>query len=237
MDAFLSFHAPGFWLVIAVLAGVVALGVRPYAPAPVRPWVMPAYWGLIPYLALITGGVSPRWLGVASVDWRAGLTLGIGLALALVALAALVRVMLASGAPRTPAAPRDMAAAPVSELVTASVTVSVVVGLSGVEEWFWCFLRSAVAESLVILQLPLDLPVYWSIWIAALLALPSALLVQPTAYHRLVKVAILLMTSILFFYTRNFWLCWAVHAITWLLLAQPSTRAGVALTGKSRSPR
>ncbi len=63
---------------------------------------------------------------------------------------------------------------------------------------------------------------YWSIWIAALLALPFSLLHQPTAYHRLVKAAILVMTSILFFYTRNFWLCWAVHAIAWLLLAQPT---------------
>ncbi len=229
MDAFLSFHAPGFWLVIALLAGVVALGVRPYAPAPVRAWIMPAYWALLPYLALITGGVSPRGMGIASVDWRASLTLGVGLALAMVALAALVRVMSATGAPTmhdtASLAPRGAAGALAA------------IGLSGVEEWFWSFLRSAVAESLAILQLSLDLPAYWSIWIAALLALPSVLLVQQTSYHRLVKVAILVMTSILFFYTRNFWLCWAVHAITWLLLAQPSTHAGVALTGRSRSPR
>ncbi len=230
MDAFLSFHAPGFWLVIALLAGVVALGVRPYVSASVRPWVMPAYWGSIPYLALVTGGVSPRWMGIAYVDWRASLTLGVGLVLAMVALAGLARVMLASGAPATHNTPSRRRRSLDSAWLIA-------IGLSGVEEWFWCFLRSAVAESLVVLQFPLEVPAYWSIWIAAALALPSVLLVQSTAYHRLVKVAILLMTSILFFYTRNFWLCWAVHAITWLLLAQPVNRTKSAFTEKSQSPQ
>mgnify|MGYP003385887586 CR=1 FL=1 len=86
------------------------------------------------------------------------------------------------------------------------------------------------------MQFSLDVPSYWSIWIAAALALPFSLLHQPTAYHRLVKAAILVMTSILFFYTRNFWLCWAVHAIVWLLLAQPAA-VSVSPTGKSQSQR
>ncbi len=223
MDAFLSFHAPGFWLVIALLVGVVTLGVRPYLPPAVRAWSMIGYWALLPYLALITGGVSPRLMGVLYIDWRTSLTLGIGLALAMVMLAGVARISLLTGSRTAHAnAPSQGWGVIVSSI-----------GVSGVEEWFWCFLRGAVEESLVLMQLSLDVPAYWSIWIAALLALPFTLLAQPTAYHRLLKGAILLMTSILFFYTRNFWLCWAVHAITWLLLAQPTT--ATTFTGKSQA--
>jgi hypothetical protein len=184
---------------------------------------MIGYWALLPYLALITGGVSPRLMGVLYIDWRTSLTLGIGLALAMVMLAGVARISLLTGS-RT--AHADAPSQGWGVIVSS-------IGVSGVEEWFWCFLRGAVEESLVLMQLSLDVPAYWSIWIAALLALPFTLLAQPTAYHRLIKGAILLMTSILFFYTRNFWLCWAVHAITWLLLAQPTT--ATTFTGKSQA--
>lgn len=222
MDAFLSFHAAGFWLVFALLVGVVVLGVRPYLPPAARHWSMIGYWALLPYLALITGGVSPRLMGVLYIDWRTSLTLGVGLALAMVALAGVARISLLTGgrADHTDAPSRGWG------VIMSSI------GVSGVEEWFWCFLRGGVEEALLLMQFSLDVPAYWSIWIAAALALPFTLLNQPTAYHRLAKGAILVMTSILFFYTRNFWLCWAIHAITWLLLAQPTV--ATAVTEKSR---
>lgn len=226
MDAFLSFHAPGFWLVLALLAGVIVLGLRPYLPCSVQRWSMIGYWGLLPYLALITGGVSPRLMGIVYIDWRVSLTLGVGLALITVALAGVARISLLTGG-RT--AHADAPSPGWGGIVSS-------IGVSGVEEWFWCFLRGAVEETLLLAQFSLDAPAYWSIWIAAALALPFSLPYQPTAYHWLVKGGILVMTSILFFYTRNFWLCWAVHAITWLLLAQPAA-VQVASTGKSQSPQ
>lgn len=230
MDAFISFHAPGFWLVIALLAGVVALGVRPYLRSAIRLWVMVGYWVLIPYLALITGGVSPRLMGFQHIDWVSSLQFGIGLALGMVGLAVVARVTLLAGAKnRTPVStsfPSDR-----------WLLIVAAFALSGAEEWFWCFLRSAVSEVLWMLQLPLDVPAYWSVWIAAALAMPFALAAQSTALERLVKASILAMTSILFFYTYNFWLCWAVHAIVWLLLAQPTPNASAdesaPLTGRS----
>lgn len=225
MDAFLSFHAPGFWLVLTLLVGVVVLGVRPYLSGAAQQWSMAGYWGLLPYAALITGGISPRLMGVMYIDWRTSLTLGVGLALAAVALAGVARITLL---PRPHAV--DDAPSPAPALGSLASGIA----LHGVEEWFWSFLRGAVAETLLRMQFSLDTPTYWSIWIAAALALPFALLQQPDAHHRLVKGAILMMTSILFFYTRNFWLCWAVHAITWLLLAQPAA-VRVASTGKSQA--
>lgn len=231
MDAFLSFHAPGFWLVLALLTGVIVLGVRPYLPRGVRQWSILGYWGLLPYLALITGGVSPRLMGIMYIDWRASLTLGVGLALALIALAGVARIALLADQ-------RIADQRVIDDTAPAQGWSRLVIGggVSGVEEWFWCFLRGAVEETLMLSQLSLDAPTYWSIWIAAALALPFALLNQANAHQRLIKVAILVMTSILFFYTRNFWLCWAVHAIAWLLLAQP-VAVQVHSTGRSQAPR
>lgn len=227
MDAFLSFHGPGFWLVIALLAGVVALGVRPYLPPRGRVWSLVAFWVLPPYLALLLGGVSPRLMGIAYVDWTITLRLGVGLAFAILVLAGGARLFLLSGGAHQPTD------APSRTPPPARQTTAIL--LSGTEEWFWCFLRAAVTETVVFLRLPWEVPLYWSIWIAALLALPFALAAQPTALHRLAKGAILMMTSILFFYTRNFWLCWAVHAIAWLLLTHGTTWAAIPATGRSRS--
>jgi hypothetical protein len=47
---------------------------------------------------------------------------------------------------------------------------------------------------------------------AAVRRLPLALALQPNRSLRVIKLAALLVTSILFLYTRNFWLCWLVHA-------------------------
>ena len=68
---------------------------------------------------------------------------------------------------------------------------------------------------LLMLGEPLAAPAYWAVWLAALLALPSALALQPAAGTRLGKATV--VTSVLFFYTRNFWFCWAIHAFAWLL--------------------
>lgn len=227
MDAFLSFYGPGFWLVLTLLVGVIVLGLRPYLPRTVQQWRLPGYWVLLPYMALLAGGVSPRLMGVIYIDWRTTLTLGVGLALTTVTLAAVARIALL---PR----PRDVDDAPSLAPDLGALASSIAV--NGAEEWFWSFLRGAVAETLLLTQFSLDTPAYWSIWIAAALALPFALLQQSNLHHRLVKSAILVMTSILFFFTRNFWLCWAVHATIWLLLAQPAAMR-VASTGRSQAQR
>ena len=207
MAAFTSFHAPGFWLVIAVLGGVAVAAARPFMPAKWRPFLFAGVWIGLPYLAMIAGGVSPRLMGLLYIDWITSLRLGVGLALALIAVAAVARLSLRRGASETgTAGARHWTAA----LAT--------IALSGAEEFFWCFLRGAVLETMLTTQVSVQLPLYWSIWIAAILALPLSLADRESGYARLVALAVLVMTSILFFYTRNFWLCWAVHATVLLLL-------------------
>ncbi|PJF45968.1 MAG: hypothetical protein CUN48_16190, partial [Candidatus Thermofonsia Clade 3 bacterium] len=78
MDAFLSFHASGFWLAMALILGIAALSAKPYLPSAAQPFLMPAYWVLTPYLALIAGGVSPRLMGLASINWAVSLRIGVG---------------------------------------------------------------------------------------------------------------------------------------------------------------
>lgn len=214
MDAFLSFHAPGFWLVMALLGAVVAVGVRPFLPQQAaRTLVIPAYWVLLPYLALISGGVSPRLMGLVYIDWAVSLRIGVGLALALIALAVGMRAVSAFSGASAPAKPNVRQRFWRSALFT--------VGLCGAEEFFWSFLRGASVELLAGLQISMDAPAYWAIWIAALLAAPTTLVNASGAYHRLIKVTILVMSSIVFFYTGNFWLCWILHAAVWLLFHQP----------------
>lgn len=214
MDAFASFHAPGFWLVMAVLGGVVVLGVRPFLPTSAHTPIILSYWLLLPYLALLSGGVSPRLMGLIYIDWAISLRIGVGLAFGLIALALGMRAASTSVHART-----NDSTEPRSPQRT-WLAVLTIAGLCGAEEFFWAFLRGAVTELLISPQFSLNIPDYWAIWIAAGLAAPITLINASGGYSRLIKAAILILSSIVFFYTRNFWLCWVLHAAIWLIFSQ-----------------
>jgi hypothetical protein len=219
MASFLSVHEPGFWLVIAVLAGVALLAGWSFTPRRWRSWLLPAYWIGIPYLALIAGAVSPRLMGLRFLDWPANLRLGGGLLLAVLGLVALGRIFLLFERENGKQSGDDTVSRPSP---SRWLGVLLTVALCGAEEFYWCFLRGMFWELLQSLPWTVELPAYWSIWLAALLALPWALLPQPSAGARLAKVTILVVTSVVFLYTRNFWLCWFLHAAMWLMLKPQS---------------
>ena len=202
MSTFASFAEPGFWLVISLVAAIVLVVARHYATPPWRNWLAPAYWLLIPYLALLAGAVSPRLMGIYWIDWRTTFQVGAGLLLAL-GLLALVAWMFAM--PRGEPGRVDGLGGGWARRLTW-------IGLAGAEEWFWCFLRAAMWEiALAMPQLAVS-PIYLSAWGAALMALPLAVALQPSTPLRLTKTAILAVTTVVFLYTRNFWLCWLIHA-------------------------
>lgn len=234
MDAFLSFHAPGFWLVMALLGGVMVFGIRPFISTSAQTPVIVAYWVLVPYLALISGGVSPRLMELVYIDWAISLRIGVGLALALIVLALGMRAATVS----SPAKRGEKTARHQSSRVW--VATLTVIGLCGTEEFFWAFLRGAIAELLANPQISLTSPGYWAIWIAALLATPAALINTTGSYSRLIKATILVISSIVFFYTRNFWLCWLMHVAVWLIFLQPQRAPyppnGHPVTSKVRTP-
>ena len=74
-------------------------------------------------------------------------------------------------------------------------------------------------ESILLSGRALTLPAYWATWGAALLILPDLILQREQTPARLVRVAILVATSVLYIYTRNFWLCWILHALPALMFA------------------
>jgi hypothetical protein len=48
------------------------------------------------------------------------------------------------------------------------------------------------------------------------------LLLRPAFFPSLIQLVALMTTSILFLYTRNFWLCWIMHVAVQLLTAPPA---------------
>jgi hypothetical protein len=49
---------------------LAATAAQPFLPRPWRGVAVLAAWLVVPYLALISGGVSPRLMGVRYIDWR-----------------------------------------------------------------------------------------------------------------------------------------------------------------------
>ncbi len=211
MAAFLSFHAPGFWLVVSLLCMLAAVAAQPFLPQRWRGGVILAAWLVVPYLALISGGVSPRLLGLRYLDWATTFRLGAGMLLAVVILAGVVRLV-GSGAPSGRAG-RSSGWSLVRDF-----------GWSGAEELNWCFWRGGLWELFLVAGAPFGLPAYWAVWLAAAVNLPFALALQPNGWLRILKVAALAVTSVVFFYTGNFWLCWLIHGVLWLLLAPAPVR-------------
>jgi hypothetical protein len=200
--------APGLWLAVGLLLTLLLRALLPWLPPASRGLLWAAHWLLVPYAGLLVGGLSPRLLGLTAHDWAVGLGLGLGIILAVVTLLALVRALADWDLPDQAAtAQGDHAAAP-----AAWGRVLATVGWCGLEQFHWVFLRGAVWEMLLSLPAPLDLPGYWAIWVAAAWIVAEALLWRPAWLPLLVQMVALTTTSILFFYTHNFWLCWALHA-------------------------
>jgi hypothetical protein len=216
LSAQLSPYAPGFWLIVGILGTTLLIASQAYIPRSWRGPIWFAHWLLIPYLGLLVGGLSPRLLGLAGHDWLAGLGLGLGLIFAVVILLTLGRAITDLGLPTENE--RDT----VEPLHLGWQTISNTLLWCGIEQFHWVFLRGGIWESLQTLPNPPELAGYWAIWCAAAVILIELLLLRPGFFPLLIQLVALTTTSILFFYTRNFWLCWVMHAAVQLLTAPPA---------------
>lgn len=237
----LSLDAPGLWLILSAVSGVLLLAVGSRLPVPYRGWMRIARWLLIPYVGLLLGSLSPRLMGITGINWPATFGLGLSMTFVVLVLIMLVRSTI-DAQPHVPdeetltlvttahvLPPVSGAQEPISghwmHMVQAIVT-------AGAEEFHWAFLRGGLWEMFTTLPVPPDNPAYSAIWGATLFTIPDLLTRSGRFPHRLLHVATILTTSILFLYTRNFWLCWGVHAAIWLLLQpeeQQATQAGLTL--------
>lgn len=236
LSAQLSPYAPGFWLIVGILATALLITGQAYIRPRWRAYVWFAHWLLIPYLGLLMGGLSPRLLGLASHDWLAGLGLGLGLIFTVVILLTLSRAVTDLDAPLSD---NKNATAPARQswhsLALHSLglrnlglqslgwhTISSTLLWCGIEQFHWVFLRGGIWEAIQTLPNPPELPGYWAIWCAAGVILIELLLLRPGFFPLLIQLVALMTTSILFFYTRNFWLCWVLHAAVQLLTVPPA---------------
>lgn len=212
-----SLQAPGSWILLSLIMSALLFSLRQSTSAGWHRWLHMAAWLLIPYLGLLLGGISPRLMGLSNIDWLASLGLGSAIIFVILLLLTLVRATTAGSETNTTHLgrqrqyPGGMMSPPLAPQATLTTQFSQIVQ-SGVEEFHWCFLRGALWELTLTLSTPPSLPAYWAVWIATLLILPEMLWQQETLIQRLFQLIVLTATTVLFFYTRNFWLCWILHS-------------------------
>ncbi len=221
----LSPNAPGFWLLLSLLATLAIGATLKRTPRPWVQWLWLGHWLLIPYFGLLFGGLSPRLMGLAYFDWSVSLSLGVGLIFAVVALVVIVRMTVDLPSPHQgrieESAPivRTGAEHPLDGRRPAWQAILILVATGGAEQFHWAFLRGGFWEILLSMPEPPELPAYWAIWLAALVVILTSALRRPNVLQWLLLLATLVTTSILFFYTHNFWLCWILHSAIALILA------------------
>ncbi len=220
----LSLQAPAIWLLLSVSASTLLLLLKQQVAADWRNRLAIGIWVGIPYLGLLFGGLSPRLMGVSAIDWLASLGLGLGLLFVMLLLLMLVR------------ATTTLAGSDVSSTRTTLAIYLQQAIQHGAEEFQWCFYRGAIWEFLQMLPNPPALSAYWAVWLAALLAAPGALIWPAHAGQRLLSLSVLIATTVLFFYTRNFWLCWLLHAAAWFIVNPQRTPSTNSISLRQAAP-
>jgi len=234
MDIWLLLHpnSPGFWILVSLLGWVaIRLTSRYWSSRQLR-WITVARWVLIPYAGLMVGSLSPQLMGLTGINWQATLGVGIVLTAILIGMMAIMRFTLidtnSAHSSDAPVSDKREDAEPEADQLSGGTRSStrdsfswngLTVILAGAEQFQWSFLRGAVWEIALLNSAGMNPTGYWAIWVATLLALPAILLQPLNKVDKLLKVTVLIISAILFVFTRNFWLCWAFHASAWLLLA------------------
>lgn len=173
----------------------------------------------IPYSALLLGQISPRDMGLTGYDWSSSLALGSLIMVAMLALWIGVRTTGTS-------ASADPPEQPLLEHSNVSLWPNrgLLVLLSGGVELNWSFWRASGVQILSYVPMPIQSPAYWGIVLAFLIVLPDTLRATTSHIGRILNAAILIATSVLFLFTKNFWLCWILHLLLqWTM--PPSTES------------
>jgi hypothetical protein len=177
-------------------------------------------WLVLPgYAALLMGLLSPRLMGLSQIDLGAGL--GFGALYAVFSLA----VLLAAGLTY-----RRLRHANSPGWFYPTVGFGVIAGVrlvveAGGLQWHWAFYRSAIIAAMT--GIGLSDPIYWGSWLAvAWICLEGALspLLWRDLRHsgraeiRILRGVLLVATTVIYLLSRNFWLAWALHGLTTVLL-------------------
>lgn len=225
-------QAPIGWLGASLLCGLCLLLIYQQLPPIYRRPLRNSRWFVIPYLGLLTGGISPRFMGLNSIQWFASFGFGLVLIGGILVVLIIVRSMMAfalagvpvaamsvgTTRPLKPPPPRQLS--PESERQKRyAMSFSVAFLNIGAEEFYLAFLRGALWEVLLTFSVATVQAGYWAAWAALILAIPEVLFYHATITQRFCKGALLVATTVLFIFTRNFWLSWLLHLLGWMLLA------------------
>jgi hypothetical protein len=206
----LHWQRPGFWLLVSFGLSALLLVINWRLPAERRQGRRLARWFFVPYLGMVAGGISPRLMGLTDIDWVAGLGMGVALIFTIWVLLILMRATLH--------VEEESVSVTASTLFSSAILWQVVT--AGAQEFHWTFLRAAVREIIDSYPVVLQSADYWMLWVASLIALPGIIVQYRRNSQRLIAGVVLLTTAVLYLYTRNFWLCWLLHATVQLLLGQ-----------------
>ncbi len=219
-------QAPLGWLGVSLICGCCLIFFYPRVPLAYRQILRNARWLVIPYFGLLTGGISPRLMGLTGINWFASFGFGLVLLGGVLVLLIIVRSITAfplatvssAVAPETtgPSAYRNARNATALPISLVDI---------GAEEFHWAFLRGALWEIFLVFPILAPQAGYWAAWTALLLALPEALRYQATFSQRICKCALLVISTVLFLFTRNLWLSWLLHILSWTLLAPASANS------------
>lgn len=192
---------PLLWIAISIGISLIVAVIRHRCTERQQYWIDNARWVLIPYVALLVGHLSPRLMGLTEINWLNSISIGAG-------FIGIVAILLTLVLNRADLAQTEVMFTPASHRTTAQLVVG-----SATKQFHWSFLRGALWETLLRLGYASGTAAYLGIWIGGLVAVLELLLHGRNTVQRLVDITTLLLTSILFFYTRNVWLCWMLHLL------------------------
>jgi len=208
---FYALATSGLWLAMRCSGSSGRLsGLLGSIPGQLALWLARLLWLVGPgYATLLLGILSPRLMGLSQAE------LGWGLGRGLLFAAGALAVLLAAGLSYRRAYPTRPPYLTLSHGIALTVLL---VMEAGALQWQWAFYRSAVIEALTSAATPA--PIYWGTWLAvALLAVQGGL--SPFLWHdlrtaglaerRVLRAALLAITSVLYLLSRSFWLAWALH--------------------------
>jgi len=199
---------PGFWLLVDALSAALLWWLKGSLSPRRANMARMVRWIGFPWLALMTGALSPELLGLSHLDWRTGLTFGVVYSAAVLGLLALITIT--TRHERLPVA-----------LESSGAMVLYGALYHGARQLHWCFLRALMLILVASLPVPVESAEYWAILAATALALPGVWMIRDPLGRTYGLIA-LAATAILFFYTANFWLCWALHVGIMLLSGTPA---------------
>lgn len=205
------------------ISGSLCFGlVRALAESRLRPqgqkYLRIVHWVLIPYIGLLLGHLSPTLMGLTHIDWLPSLKYGMGIIFVVIILFGLIHTIviqpttkLFQKAESTSTVPFSTQTSRQNDSLFVFTRLFNVLLVAGAQEFYWSFLRGACLETLLIIAPSTFLPAYSAIWLASVVVGLELLTYRQSAIG-LTKIGVIMVTtSILFFYTQNYWLCWWLH--------------------------